>query len=270
MQQEGYIIEASPKGYRLVSSPDLLLAYEFPGWEEKIHHFDELGSTMHVARELAKKGAEEGTVIIAEAQSQGKGRLGREWLSPQGGIYFTIILRPKISPMYAPRINLMASVAVAKTIGRLHGLKAELKWPNDVLIRGKKVCGILAEMDAEIDKVNSINLGIGINANTIISEYEERVTSLREELGREISRKEFLLSLLGEISEQQALLAKADLLEEWKSLSTTLNKEVKIVAPGEEISGRAIDIDITGALVVQSRDGSLRNVFAGDCIHLSS
>ena len=270
LQQEGYIIESSPKGYRLVFSPDLLLPYEFPGWEQKIHHFGELGSTMHVARELAKKGVEEGTIVIAEAQSQGKGRLGREWLSPEGGIYFTIILRPKLSPMYAPRINLMASVAVAKTIGRLYGLKAQLKWPNDVLIGGKKVCGILAEIDAEIDKVNSINLGVGINANTIISDYEEKATSLRGELGREISRKEFLFSLLREISEQQALLTEASLLEEWKSLSTTLNKEVKIAAPGEEIVGRATDIDVSGALIVQSQDGSLREVFAGDCIHLNS
>ena len=174
LQQEGYILEASPKGYRLVSSPDLLLPYEFPGWEGKIHHFTELVSTMDVARELAKGGAEEGTIIIAETQSQGKGRLGREWLSPKGGIYFTIILRPKISPAYAPRINLMAAVAVAKTIGRLFGLKAELKWPNDVLIEGKKACGILAEIDAEIDKVNSVNLGIGINADHSDSQNDNR------------------------------------------------------------------------------------------------
>ena len=270
LQQEGYIIEASPKGYRLVSSPDLLLPYEFLGWEGKIHHFTELVSTMDVARELAKGGAEEGTIIIAETQSQGKGRLGREWLSPKGGIYFTIILRPKISPAYAPRINLMAAVAVAKTIGRLFGLKAELKWPNDVLIEGKKVCGILAEIDAEIDKVNSVNLGIGINVNTIVSEYEGKATSLKEELGKKIPRKEFFFSLLREINEQQALLTKAGLLEEWKSLSTTLNKDVRIVAPDEEIVGRAIDIDTNGALIVQIQDGPLRNVFAGDCIHLSS
>ena len=164
----------------------------------------------------------------------------------------------------------MAAVAVAKTIGRLFGLKAELKWPNDVLIEGKKVCGILAEIDAEIDKVNSVNLGIGINVNTIVSEYEGKATSLKEELGKKIPRKEFFFSLLREINEQQALLTKAGLLEEWKSLSTTLNKDVRIMAPDEEIVGKAIDIDTNGALIVKSQDGSLRNVFAGDCIHLSS
>jgi len=269
LKQDGYVIEASPKGYRLISSPDLLLPCEFPDWEEKIHHFQEIGSTMDVARGLARKGVVEGTIVIAESQTRGKGRLGREWLSPKGGILFTLILRPKISPAYAPRINLMASVAVAKTIRKLFGLEAELKWPNDVLIKGRKVCGILAEMEAEMDKVNFINLGIGINANTATSQYERMATSLKEELRTEISRKQLLNSLLKEIAKQQALLTGNKLLEEWKKLSGTLNKQVKIAAPGEEITGQAIDIDTNGALVIKSKDGSLRSVIAGDCIHLS-
>jgi len=268
LKQDGYVIEASARGYRLVSSPDLLLPYEFPGWEEKIHHFQEIGSTMGVARELARKGAKEGTIVIAESQTRGRGRLGREWLSPKGGIYFTLVLRPEISPAYAPRINLMASVAVAKAIRKTFGLKAELKWPNDVLIKGRKVCGILAEMEAEMDKVNFINLGIGINANTSISQYEKTATSLKEELRKEVSRKQLLNSMLKEIAKQQALLTENKLLEEWKKLSATLNKLVKIVAPGEEITGRAIDIDTNGALVIKGKDGSLRSVIAGDCIHL--
>jgi len=269
LKQDGYVIEASPKGYRLISSPDLLLPCEFPDWEEKIHHFQEIGSTMDVARGLARKGVVEGTIVIAESQTRGKGRLGREWLSPKGGILFTLILRPKISPAYAPRINLMASVAVAKTIRKLFGLEAELKWPNDVLIKGRKVCGILAEMEAEMDKVNFINLGIGINANTATSQYERMATSLKEESRTEISRKQLLNSLLKEIAKQQALLTGNKLLEEWKKLSGTLNKQVKIAAPGEEITGQAIDIDTNGALVIKSKDGSLRSVIAGDCIHLS-
>jgi BirA family biotin operon repressor/biotin-[acetyl-CoA-carboxylase] ligase len=108
LKKDGYTIEASPKGYKLISSPDLLLPYEFPDLEQRMRHFSEIGSTMDVARELAKKGVEEGTILIAEAQTHGRGRLSREWLSPKGGIYFTLILRPKISPAYAPRINLMA------------------------------------------------------------------------------------------------------------------------------------------------------------------
>ncbi len=268
LRQDSYILEASPKGYRLVSSPDLLLPCEFPSLEQKIHHFREIGSTMDVAKELAKRGAEEGTVVVAESQSRGKGRLSREWLSPEGGIYFTVILRPKISPIYAPRINLMAAVAVATTIRKLFGLTAELKWPNDVLIKGRKVCGILAEMEAETDIINFVNLGIGINVNMSIPQLETKVTSLKDELGKEISRKEFFSSVLEEIAKQQALLTKEDLLEEWKKLSATLSKNVKVVALGEEIVGQAIDIDVNGALVIKSKDGSLRSVVAGDCIHL--
>ena len=268
LKEDGYVIETSPRGYRLVSSPDLLLPYEFPGLERRIHYFPEISSTMDAARELAKKGAGEGTIVIAEAQTRGRGRLSREWLSPEGGIYFTLVLRPRISPVYAPRINLMASIAVADTIRKLFGLKAELKWPNDVLIEGRKVCGILAEMDAEMDVVNFVNVGIGINANTSIPQFEKSVTSLKDALGKEISRREFLSELLVEIERRQHVLMKADLLEEWKKLSFTLNKDVKIVAPGEVVVGQAIDIDTTGALIVKERNGSLKKAMAGDCIHL--
>jgi BirA family biotin operon repressor/biotin-[acetyl-CoA-carboxylase] ligase len=268
LKEDGYIIEASPRGYRLVFSPDLLLPYEFPGLEQRIHYFPEISSTMDAARELAKRGAGEGTIVIAEAQTRGRGRLSREWLSPEGGIYFTLILRPGISPAYAPRINLMASIAVAATIRKLFGLKTELKWPNDVLIEGRKVCGILAEMDAEMDVVNFVNVGIGINANTSIPQFEKTVTSLKGALGREISRKKFLSALLMEIERLQPLLMNADLLQEWKKLSVTLNKDVRIAAPGEVIVGRAIDIDTTGALIIKERNGSLKKAMAGDCIHL--
>ena len=223
---------------------------------------------MDAARELAKKGAGEGTIVIAEAQTRGRGRLSREWLSPEGGIYFTIILRPRISPAYAPRVNLMAAIAVAATIRKLFRLKAELKWPNDVLIEGRKVCGILAEMDAEMDVVNFVNVGIGINANNSVTRFEKTAISLKDALGREISRKELLSALLGEIERRQPLLMKANLLREWKRLSATLNKEVRVMSLGEEVMGQAIDIDATGALILKGKDGSLRTVLVGDCIHL--
>jgi BirA family biotin operon repressor/biotin-[acetyl-CoA-carboxylase] ligase len=268
LKEDGYVIEASAKGYRLVSSPDLLLPYEFPGLEQRIHHFREISSTMDAARQLAKRAAREGTIVIAEVQTRGRGRLSREWLSPEGGIYFTLILRPRISPAYAPRVNLMAGIAVVVTMKELYGLKAELKWPNDVLIEGRKVCGILAEMDAEMDIVNFVNVGIGINGNTSIARFEKTATSLKYALGREISRKEFLSALVVEIERWLPSLMKPDLLEEWRRLSATLNKEVRVTSLGEEVTGQAIDIDTTGALIVKGKDGSLRTVLVGDCIHL--
>jgi BirA family transcriptional regulator, biotin operon repressor / biotin---[acetyl-CoA-carboxylase] ligase len=143
-----------------------------------------------------------------------------------------------------------------------------LKWPNDVLIKGRKVCGILAEMDAETDVVNFVNVGIGINANTSAPRFEKTATSLKDMLGREISRKEFLGALLVELEHRQALLIEAELLDEWKELSVTLNKDVRIMSLGEEVLGQAIDIDATGALILKGKDGSLRTVLVGDCIHL--
>ncbi len=268
LRQNGYSIESSPAGYRLKSSPDLLLPCEFPGMEHRIHHFKEIPSTMGIARDLARNGAAEGTIIIAESQSHGRGRLDREWRSYEGGIYLSIILRPQITPAYAPRINLMAAVTIARAIKDLFNLKAELKWPNDILIGGKKVCGILAEINAEMDRVNYINLGIGLNANSIISRHEENAISLRELLGMEISRKELCYSVLRGIAEMQTLLTEAELLEEWRELSSTLNREVRITASGESIVGRAIDIDDHGALIIRKEDGTMRHVFAGDCIHL--
>ena len=268
LKQDGYIIEASKKGYYLVSSPDSLLPWEFPQLEAKIHHFKEIGSTMDFAQEIARKG-EEG-IVIAETQTKGRGRLGRQWHSPEGGIYFTLILKPKISPVYAPRVTLMAGISVVKAIRRLFDLKAELKWPNDVQIRGRKVGGILAEMEAETDVIKYVNLGIGINANSLIPPCESKPISLKEILGRGISRKELLSSVLEEIEIGKAKLERADLIEEWKSLATTLGKEVRVIAPGETVEGRAIDIDSSGALIIKRRDGSLATAVAGDCIYLEN
>jgi BirA family biotin operon repressor/biotin-[acetyl-CoA-carboxylase] ligase len=268
LRKDGYVIQASPRGYRLVSSPDLLFPYEFPDLEQRIHYFPEIGSTMDAARELAKKGAPEGTIVIGEAQTCGRGRLSRQWLSQQGGIYFTVVLRPRISPAYAPRVNLMAAIAVAATIRKLFALEADLKWPNDVLISGKKICGILAEIDAEVDIVNFVNVGIGINANNSVARFQKTATSLKEVLGRETSRREFLNVLVEEIERRRPLLMKADLLGEWKELSATLNRKVRVVSLGEEITGQAVDIDATGALILKTTDGSLRTILAGDCIHL--
>ena len=267
-RKDGYIIQASPRGYRLISSPDLLFPYEFPDLEERIRYFAEIGSTMDAARELAKKGAGEGTIVIAETQTRGRGRLSREWLSPRGGIYFTVVLRPRIGPAYAPRINLLAAIAVASAIKRLFGLDAELKWPNDVLIRGKKVCGILAEIDAEMDIVNFVNVGMGINANNPVACFDKTATSLKIALGREVSRKELLSTVLEEMERRRPLLMRPDLLREWKELSATLNREIRVVSLGEKLAGQAVDVDVTGALILRTRGGHFRTVLAGDCIHL--
>ena len=264
LKREGYIIDASPKGYKLISSPDLLLPDEFIGLRQKVYYLKEVSSTMDVAKKLAKRGEE--AIVIAETQTSGRGRLGRRWHSQKGGIYFTIILRPRIGPAHAQIINLMAAVSVARAIRSLFNLEAKLKWPNDVLIRGKKVCGILAEMEAEMDVIKFVNLGIGINANNPISLYEEGAASIKEELGRDISRKELLMCVLNEIEKRRSLLGE-EIISEWKALSSTINKKVRIIMQDEVVEGEAIDIDTDGALILRT-DKGIRRIIAGDCIHL--
>jgi BirA family biotin operon repressor/biotin-[acetyl-CoA-carboxylase] ligase len=266
LRKEGYVIESSTKGYRLVSSPDLLLPEELPDLGVRVYHFKEITSTMDVARKLAPK--EKEVIVIAETQTKGRGRLGRYWHSAKGGIYFSLILRPKISPLQAHLVNLMAGIAVAKTIRNLFNLKAMLKWPNDVLIDEKKVCGILAEMEAEADIVKFINLGIGINANNEVSYYEKSAISLKEVLGKEISRKELFLQVLREIKKREAFLGSPELINEWKQLSSTFNHQVRIITPTGTIEGQPIDIDDEGALILRTREGNLKRIVAGDCVHL--
>jgi len=268
LREDGYVIGASGSGYRLVSSPDLLLPAEFPRLEGRMRHFRALGSTMDVARDLARRQAEDGTIVVAEVQAGGRGRLGREWVSPQGGVYFTLITRPGIGPADAPRMTLGASVGVANAVWGLYGVRAELKWPNDVLVRGRKLCGILAEMEAEPDAVRFVNLGVGINANNRSEGVEGKAVSLREVLGRPVSRRDLFESVVSEIVRELAAVREGGVLEEWRSLSATLGKEVRVLAPGGEVRGLAVDIDSVGALLVKQADGSLSRVFAGDCVHV--
>ncbi len=187
LKREGYKINSQKRsGYSLISVPDLLLRYEIEkGLKtkilgKKIYHFKEIGSTNDFATELARKGIGEGAIVIAETQTKGKGRLGREWSSPFGGLWLSIILKPKILPTQAPRMTVIAALGAAKTIKKLYSLDAFIKWPNDVLIRSqisdiryqmKKVCGILTEMGAEQDTVNYVVIGIGANLNVDIKKF---------------------------------------------------------------------------------------------------
>ncbi len=263
----GYVIRASRRGYLLESSPDLLLPLEFPGWEPKVHHLMVADSTMHTARTLARRGAREGTLVIAEQQSAGRGRLDRSWLSPAGGIYLTIVTRPAITPVQAPRINLMAAVAVADAIERLFGLRARVKWPNDVLVGGRKVCGILAEMEAECDAVRFVNVGIGLNANSRIADVQDGAVSLLELLGSPVDRTGLVRAIVEGVLSRLRCLADSSIIEEWKARTVTIGREVCVVSGGMSLTGIAVGINSWGALLVRGMDGRMHEVVAGDCVH---
>ena len=238
---------------------------------QKIFYFEEAASTNDLAKELAGKGVEEGTLVVAETQTHGKGRLGRRWISPRGGIWFSVILRPAVGSKDAPKIVFMAALAIAKTIRKMLRLTAKTKWPNDVLVHNKKVCGLLAETSISDDNINFVVLGIGINANVDTNAFPKELTgsltSLKKEAKREIPREEFLQALLKEMEHYYNDFTRgrfARILEEWKSLTDMIGKDVEVVSFDERFEGKAIDVDQDGALIVRLEDESVKRVFSAD------
>jgi BirA family biotin operon repressor/biotin-[acetyl-CoA-carboxylase] ligase len=277
LQREGYGIEAIPsQGYRITSLPDLLrLADIRKGLKTKIigkeiHLLRETASTNSVGMEMASKGAPEGTVIVAERQSAGKGRLGRRWISPKGNLYVSIILRPEISTYKAPLITLLGAVSAASAIRAECGLPAGIKWPNDILLSGKKACGLLTEMSAEPDRIKHIVLGIGIDVNMDLLDLPEEIraftTTLSAEAGRRIDRVSLLRTLLRELEiRYQAFLSGDDaVLEEWKRLNITTGRHVAVSGMNQIVEGLAERIDAEGRLVITCADGTIHTVAAGD------
>jgi len=267
LQEVGYNIESTPKGYLFIGAPDVLYPWEFGEKERNIHYFDEVDSTMDIARELARKQCPHFTVVIAGRQMKGRGRMKRSWLSSKGGLFFTIVIRPKIPPVLSSRVNLAASVILAQTLHNLFNINARVKWPNDVLVDGKKISGILSEMDAEIDRVNFISIGIGLNVNNDPTPYEPMATSLKQILGKEIPRIEVLKAFLDHFEDTVNDTEFDSVVAEWKKYTETLNRHVKIVTANEVVEGLAVDVDENGALILKLANGSLKKIIYGDCFH---
>ncbi len=232
-----------------------------------------LESTSRTLRELAEVAEPEGTVVVAEEQRAGRGRLGRGWASPRGGLWFSVLLRPPVAPSEAPKLTLMAGVAVADALRRNLGLDARLKWPNDVLVSGKKLCGILAESRSD-GKLEYVIVGIGINANFLVSALPEQLRNsaitVREVLRRPVDRMALLRAILKELDTAYAAFragGTAKLLARWRELSETLGRKVRVETATGFVEGVAEDIDGLGALVVRTPDGTA-TVSSGDCVHL--
>ena len=279
LREAGYKIKSrSRSGYTLEETPDCLLPGEiknglrtrFVG--KDIVFFEEVDSTNRVAKQLAQKGAAAGAVVVAEAQGKGRGRLERPYFSPAGkGIWFSVILRPHILPQEAPKCTLLAAVAVAMAMKRF-GLKAEIKWPNDILHEGKKLTGILTEMSAELDRVNYIVIGTGVNVNMEEEEFPEelrdKATSLSIMKGERLPRVAFFQAVLEALDELCTVLEEdgfAPIVARWREYAVTLGQDVHVIgATGRgSFDGRAVDIDEEGALLVETADG-VRRVLAGD------
>lgn len=280
---EGYTVEISPDGeFRLKEDLTLILPHKLKEdlktnyIGNQIHYFRNVDSTNEVAKKLAKEGAPEGTVVIAESQSRGRGRRGKPWVSPLGGAWMSLILRPKVLPANAPQLTFTAGVAAAKTMKDEYNLDIGIKWPNDVLIDNKKVCGILTEISTDIDAIDYVVVGIGIDANIDIElippELRDTTTSLKTELNEDISRIILVQKFLGNFEEMYEEFNKgnfSDILNKWRKYSKTIGRKVEIRKGTGFIRGEAVGVNHDGALILELEDGSLKKIISGECRHIN-
>jgi len=275
LRQRGYEISATTgKGYRLAKKSDLLdadrisrcLKTKWLGRDMRI--FAKVGSTNASALSLALS-CQNGTVIIAEVQTEGRGRLSRPWASPPGGIWMSLVLKPKMPLNHIYQINMAASVALCRALSSMLGLQAGIKWPNDLLIRELKICGMLMEVSAQLDRLDYVVLGLGLNANNDPSGFptEWRSTSLSAELCHDLDRCDLICRLLEEIEVAYENMGSKEIYEEWRSRSLTLGRQVRITSAAGDQVGLAVDLAEDGALLLRAGD-ELKRILAGDCIHL--
>ena len=266
LREEGFEIESDGEGYRLSGVPDYGGTAVEHGLDApyEVEYHDAVDSTNDRARDLAADGASD-VVVLADEQTHSKGRLDREWTSPAGGVWLSVVVRPDLPPAHVPLVTLAAAVATTRAL-REAGVDAGIKWPNDVLAAddGGKLAGILTEMEGEADRVNWVVVGVGVNANVDAADLPDQGTSVREKAG-DLDRRAFVQRLLEEFA---ALVDDPDaVLDAWREHALTLGEEVRVETPSGDVVGEAVDVEFPGSLVVETDDGR-RRVHAGDCEHL--
>ncbi len=278
LKKSGYDIESHPKrGYCLRQIPDLLRPDEIKArlitsdFGRTIYYYDDVDSTNKKAKQLAIEGCPHGTAVIAEAQNFGKGRLSRGWFSPKyKGIWLSVVLRPPFAPSEAAKCTLMAAVAINKAIRRVSNVDCGIKWPNDILCGRKKIVGILTEISAEMDGINYLVIGQGINVNATDAEFPDELrdvaTSLAIECGHSVSRIDLTVAVLEELERVYNIAVNegfASIFDEWRSMSITLGQMVDVIGVESRFAGIAKDINEFGELIVQTDEGE-KTVLAGD------
>lgn len=267
LKEAGYEIEAQQnKGYRLMAAPDLMTEAEIKSlmhtdWVAKeVLYFDTIDSTNTKAQELAEKGYPSGTLVVADKQESGKGRRGRSWVSPSGtGIFMTLMIKPDINPNNASMLTLVAALAVAKAITSVTGEEAMIKWPNDIVVNSKKVCGILTEMNAQFDYINNIVVGIGINVHneSFPEEISQMASSLMIEAGgKRFHRAQIIAETMSYFEQYYDTFLKTQdlsaLVREYDELLVNRNKSVRVLDPKEPFDGKAMGITPKGELIVDT------------------
>ncbi|MEA3457647.1 MAG: biotin--[acetyl-CoA-carboxylase] ligase [Candidatus Thermoplasmatota archaeon] len=278
LKELGYEIETiKNKGYRLVSRPDIPIAEEITsGLDTKIvgkevHYFKSLSSTNLYAKKLVEDGATEGTIVVADIQTSGRGRKDRKWSSPKGGLWFSVILYPHIPPHHGMLVTMLSSVSIAQGIREVTGLSSVIKWPNDLLLNGKKVCGVLTELDAEMDRINYTVVGIGINVNNLIDEkLQNTAISLIQKNGSKISKVKLLRSILKYLDENYNRLLSGDygsIRDLWFSHANIIGKRIRIKGEKTVIEGTVSNVDDSGCLILDTGNRITR-IVSGDVEYL--
>ncbi len=267
LREYGYAIESSSKGYILKNGVDVIAPWEFPGWEDRIHYYPEVDSTMDVARKAARKGCPSYTVVAAGRQLKGRGRLDRSWASTDGGLYFTVTVRPELAPMLGYRVNFCASLALAKTLRDRFDVPAMVKWPNDILVGEKKLVGLLSEMETRSDMISFVNIGIGINVNNDPTSVAPEATSLGRITGMPVARKAVLSGFLDIFRSRMEKDDLSTIIDEWKDYTLTIGRHVRVETVRDVFEGKAVDVDEGGALILAMRGGRTQRVIHGDCFH---
>jgi len=278
LKEDGYGIEATQnKGYNITNYPDVLTEVELGSLFEneflgnKIYSYNEIDSTNNEAKKKAEDGATQGTLIITECQNGGRGRRGKKWISPSGsGIWMSFVLRPTIHPYGASMITLVAALAVVGALKSINDLECKIKWPNDIVVNGKKICGILTEMSSELDAVNYVIIGIGINVN--ISEFDEEISDIASsiflETGHMVKRSQVIADFAKCFEEYYKIFMQtgdmSGLIKEYNGLLINVGREVKISNINSQFIGNAIGINEKGELLVKKQDGSIEKIMSGE------
>lgn len=278
LKEDGYEVEAvRNRGYHMIDSPDVITLEELTSqidtvWAGKlVYYYDETDSTNIRAKRLGEEGAPHGTLAVADQQNAGRGRRGRGWESPKGcSIYMSILLRPEIPPVKAPMLTLVMALSAAEGLKESTGLDAGIKWPNDIVLNGKKLVGILTEMSTEIDYINHVVIGVGINVNMtdLPEEIKGKATSLRLEMGQVVKRSPIIAAVMRNFEKNYSLFLETQNLEKmqekYNSLLVNREKEVRILGGKEEYNAYALGVNKEGELLVRREDGTTEAVYAGE------
>lgn len=277
LRNEGYSIEAAPrKGYKLTKVPDLLLPQELQRSlntktvGNKIYYYGVVDSTISIAKEKLLNGADDGSVVIAEKQTGGKGRLGKNWVSSKGGIWMSVVFKPNLDPVEAPKITISASISILKALKDI-GIDVQVKWPNDILVNGKKIAGVLLEMNCDLDRIDYVIVSMGINVNNNFSSKQSSLkrsaTSVKNEIGKKIKRVPLATRVLTHLENSYSKIFDNhfdEILLDWKEHCVTIDKIIKLKTINEEYTGKAIDVDQYGRLLVLLENGDRKLFSSGE------